>query len=115
MAQMVEFWDHACYLSGLLGTPMHELAALTPGMWHASIRQVKEFNQRFEEEEPATEEEMQRQKAVEKQEMHRVLMELYNTEVNMVRQDMNENLAHHAAIPLDSDGEEEPFEDVDLP
>jgi len=115
MAQMVEFWDHACYLSGLLGTPMHELAALTPGMWHASIRQVKEFNQRFEEEEPATEEEMQRQKAVEKQEMHRVLMELHNTEQNMVRQDMNENLAHHAAIPLDSDGEEEPFEDVELP
>ena len=115
MAQMVEFWDHACYLSGLLGTPMNDLAELTPGMWHASIRQVKEFNQILEEEEPATEEEMQRQKAVEKQEMHRVLMELHNTEQNMVRQDMNENLAHHAAIPLDSDGEEEPFEDVDLP
>ena len=115
MAQMVEFGDHAQYLSGLLGTPMNELAALTPGMWHASIRQVKEFNQRFEEVEPATEAEMQRQKALEKQEMHRVLMELHNAEQNMVRQDMNENLAHHAAIPLDSDGEEEPFEDVDLP
>ena len=78
---------------------------------------MKAFREQSEAMDPTTmtQDEMEAQKVVERDEMRKVLMELHDTEQRMVQQDMNENLAHHAAIPLDSDGEEEPFEDVELP
>jgi len=61
-----------------------------------------------------TQDEMEQQKVVERDEMRRVLEELRETELRLLREEADENAAMHQALPPDSDGEE-PFEDVELP
>ena len=123
MEKLVEFWDHAQVLSDLLQEPLNSLAQLSPGLWHASLRQMKAFRERFEAMDPTTmtQEEMEAQKVVERDEMRAVLTNLRSAEERLVQEqlvrDANENAAAMGALPPDSDefGEEEAFVDVELP
>ena len=117
MEKLVEFWDHANVLSDLLQVPMKHLAELSPGLWHASIRQCRMFREQYMLMDPTTmtQNEMEQQKVVERNEMRQVLTELRETELRPLQEEADENAAMHQALPPESDGEEEPFEDVELP